>query len=261
MPQAPETRGTQGDPAAESPDKRLHPRVPLVLRVEYPGESPAANDWTENISAAGLFVRTLRRWALGQRVVFTVSFPGLLPPTPVDGHVTWVRPGTPSAPAGCGVTVGTDADRRRLAEIVLTVLNPPAFSRPEPFKILIAEDNPMLKRSYERAFSTLSQIARTKLRVSFAGDGAEALAQIEEHGADMLILDVYMPVMDGFALIRKVRTNPSWRDVPIIVVTGGYDDEAVHATSLGVDAFLQKPFQMGQLLETIACLVASRAAR
>jgi uncharacterized protein (TIGR02266 family) len=239
-------------------DKRQQPRVPLVLRVEFPDRAGALHEWTENISAGGLFVRTAQCFPMGTRVTISVSFPGLLPPTAVEGRVAWIRSGDASTPAGFGLEVTTDAARRQLAEIVLTVLHPRLSNTDRPFKVLVAEDNVMLRCSYERVLRALSAIARTKLDVTFVSDGHAALHHLESHGADLLVLDIYMPVMDGFAVLERLRQSPTWSDLPIIVVTSGSTDEAARVKALGVEAFLHKPFQLGEILETIACLVASR---
>ncbi len=244
---------------ADESDKRLHPRVALVLRIGYGAAAPDAVDWTENVSAGGLFIRTDRTWPIGESLTLHVSFPGLLETVELPVRVGWLRPAAISMPAGVGVNISSDVGHRRLAEIVLTVLRPKVVERGRPFKIVVAEDNPTMTRSFERVLNTLSTVARMQLDVRFAGDGFAALRIIQAEGADLVISDAYMPVLDGFRLVEQVRAMSEYHAMPFIMVTAGDEEEEEAAAKIGVDAFLRKPLQLGELLETIACLVAARA--
>jgi two-component system sensor histidine kinase/response regulator len=85
-----------------------------------------------------------------------------------------------------------------------------------------------------------------------AGDGRAAL---EAHGAwtpHLVLMDLHMPVMDGFAAIRCLRERPGPRPVIIALSAGVLDDTRADALSAGADAWLGKPCREGELLETIA---------
>src|SRR5512136_1323898 len=103
----------------EGSEKRRDPRVPLVLRVDYPGTQGTDRDATENLSAGGLFIRTDRELAPGDRVPLQISFPTLLGPVEIEVEVVRGRPAGEAGPAGVAVKVPIDRidDRHKLASL------------------------------------------------------------------------------------------------------------------------------------------------
>ncbi len=91
-------------------------------------------------------------------------------------------------------------------------------------------------------------------RVDIARDGVEALRRIWDQRPDLVVLDIMMPRMDGWEVLESVRSDPSLRSLPVIILTNKREDEAVaRGWSSGVDCYLTKPFEMADLL-----LVAKR---
>ena len=80
--------------------------------------------------------------------------------------------------------------------------------------VLVIEDDAPLTHLY------CSALELHGLAVVRAGDGLSALRTIESRRPDVILLDLNLPVMDGWALLREVRANPTTSDIPIIVVTG-----------------------------------------
>lgn len=105
------------------------------------------------------------------------------------------------------------------------------------YKVLIVEDDPMVSMINEQ------YVNRNKLFrvIGKCKDGKSALEYIENNDVDLIILDVYMPLMDGFEILRQIRKNK--KSVDIIMVTAANDrtslEEALH---LGVVDYLVKPF-------------------
>ena len=95
-------RYTRPRSMAHDGEKRRDPRVPLVLRVEYPGAPDAMRDVTEDLSAGGIFIRTTRELPLGARLPLHISFPGLLAPVEVEVEVVRGRPVHPDRPRARG---------------------------------------------------------------------------------------------------------------------------------------------------------------
>ena len=115
--------------------------------------------------------------------------------------------------------------------------------------ILVADDEPTLRRLLLLTFGP-------EHRVSEAADGAEALRRLLADRPDLAILDVVMPVMDGLAVCRAARAEPSLAGLGIVVLTGyATGDDALAA---GADRHLRKPFSPLELLTTIDELLALR---
>ncbi len=83
-------------------------------------------------------------------------------------------------------------------------------------------------------------------------DGAAALEYLSQSGADLVISDLDMPVMDGFALTRKIRTTPALKDTPIVVITASDHGEAVdQAFAAGATSFLSKPINWTLFVQSV----------
>lgn len=242
---------------ATSDEKRQNHRFPFLLRVEYPGGQEYFTEWTENLSAGGLFVRTERCFRRGETIKLALSFPGLLEPVEIEGRVAWVRAVGPVQAGGIGVEVTNETGRRRLVDLALRAADPDSLAVANLFRVLIVEDNPRVIRSYERVLKHATRLAGGRVELLFAVNGHEAVNVLAQEKANLVITDIYMPILDGFGLVETLRKNPKTINIPIIMISGGRADERQRAEELGVSAFLHKPVQFGQLLETIVFLAAS----
>ncbi|CDG84402.1 putative bifunctional diguanylate cyclase/phosphodiesterase [Janthinobacterium agaricidamnosum] len=102
--------------------------------------------------------------------------------------------------------------------------------------VLVADDDPVMR------MLMLEMLSQVGLDVVEADDGIKALAYYKSMAPDLVLLDVDMPAMDGFTVCREIRRAESAITVPIIMVTGGDDLEAVtHAYEEGATDFISKP--------------------
>ena len=101
--------------------------------------------------------------------------------------------------------------------------------------------------------SLLSHVLRRAgYEVALAVDGAEGLRSIEAHAPDLVLCDLHMPVMDGFAMLEFVRSKRSTAAVPFILLTAMDDRRNVlRGLRLGVDDFLGKPVRPEALVESV----------
>jgi DNA-binding response OmpR family regulator len=117
-------------------------------------------------------------------------------------------------------------------------------------KILIAEDEPNIVASLE--FLLLSK----DYEICIARDGAEALELVERFRPDLVLLDVMMPLRNGFDVCRTLRGNPELKGLKIVMLSArGRDEEQAQGLALGADAYVTKPFSTRELLAKVGELL------
>ena len=85
-----------------------------------------------------------------------------------------------------------------------------------------------------------------------AGDGQEALVQVAKHKPDLILMDIQLPIMDGYEATRRIKANPETKSIPIIVVTSyALSGDEGKARAAGCDAYVTKPYSPRQLLAKV----------
>jgi uncharacterized protein (TIGR02266 family) len=242
-------------------ERRAHPRFPLILAVQYAGAEDVL-DYTENLSAGGLFIRTEREFEEGERVALVVSFPQLLEPVELQVEVVRRRTAAPGSPAGVAVRVPDDRpdDRAKLADVAQRI-GAPRGEAPA-FRVLLVEDNALVASMYAAALRRLSDTdGLPGLGIEVASDGAAAFDRLlRAPPIDVLVTDVFMPVLSGITLVEKIRAEPSLASLPVVVITSGGERERERLASLGVPLFLRKPVSYQDVAGAIRTLLQSRLA-
>lgn len=106
----------------------------------------------------------------------------------------------------------------------------------ESLRLIFVDDDPIL-----REFA-LVHLSTADARIETAADGLEAWDLIQQRPADLMLLDLEMPNLDGFGVLERMRADPRFRDMPVIVVTGREDVSAVdRAFIAGATSFVVKP--------------------
>ena len=115
------------------------------------------------------------------------------------------------------------------------------------YSILIVDDVPLNRVVVEKMLSQFD------FNVRMADNGLEAMKELFVSPPDLILLDILMPVMDGFEVIQAVRENPAWNDVKIVVLSAlNSNEDIVKAFNLGAQDFITKPIVMTKLLNTVA---------
>ena len=116
--------------------------------------------------------------------------------------------------------------------------------------VLIADDEENIVISLEYL------LQRDGYEVQVARNGQEALDAIARHAPDLVLLDVMLPRVSGFDVCQKIRENPAWQGVRVIMLTAkGRDVEMNKGYALGADAYITRPFEEAELLATVTKLL------
>jgi len=108
-------------------------------------------------------------------------------------------------------------------------------------RVLVVDDNRMNRIKMTRALKDAYQVTQVQ-------GGQEALDLLLAQPIDLVLLDIMMPGMDGFEVLRRMKDEASLRDIPVIVVSGLEDTESVNrCLEMGAVDFISKPFDLVQI--------------
>ena len=118
--------------------------------------------------------------------------------------------------------------------------------------VMVVDDSVTVRKVTSRL------LERNGMEVITAKDGLDAVAQLQDHRPDIILLDIEMPRMDGFEVASFVRHDDNLKDTPICMITSRTGEKhRERALSIGVNEYLGKPFQETELLETIKRLTGN----
>jgi two-component system cell cycle response regulator DivK len=119
-------------------------------------------------------------------------------------------------------------------------------------RLLLVEDNELNRDMLTR------RLSRANYQVSTAADGVSALQLIREQHPDVVLLDMNLPIMDGWTTCKEVRQDPSIAGTPIIALTAhAMGEDRVKAMAAGCDDYATKPVDFPELLEKINQLASA----
>jgi len=117
-------------------------------------------------------------------------------------------------------------------------------------KILLVEDEPM------QANLTKMRLTKQGLTVVHAKDGKEALELLKQDRYSLVILDIMMPVLDGFTVLKVIRKDQKLQSTPVIIVSGmGSEDDIIQGYDLGATDYILKPFSPVHLIARVKSLL------
>src|SRR3972149_2089558 len=124
----------------------------------------------------------------------------------------------------------------------------------KPLKVLIIEDHP------DQRDLLAIVLQREGYQVVTAANGIEALEQLERESVQIILSDIMMPKMDGFELIKNIRSNPALKAIYVILITARIQEgDRVRGLDLGADDYITKPFSFSELLARVR--VGSRVVK
>jgi chemosensory pili system protein ChpA (sensor histidine kinase/response regulator) len=122
--------------------------------------------------------------------------------------------------------------------------------------VLVVDDSSTVRRVTQRL------LQREGYRVALAGDGLQALEQLALETPALVLSDIEMPRMDGFDLVRNLRGDTRWAQLPVVMITSRIAHKhREHASALGVHHYLGKPYPEEELLDLVRRCVAPETLR
>ncbi|MCM8810932.1 MAG: response regulator [Candidatus Omnitrophica bacterium] len=120
----------------------------------------------------------------------------------------------------------------------------------EPKKILIIEDDP------EERLILSRELKRAEYIVYEAPTGEEGLKIFKKEKPDLVILDVVLPGIDGWEVLRRIKKGPLSRRIPVMMLTGKSEDkDKIKGYEIGADYYVTKPYNVNKLLPVIKSLI------
>jgi len=120
-------------------------------------------------------------------------------------------------------------------------------------KILLVEDNEMNRDMLSR------RLEKRKYDVTIAVDGHEGVEMAKSESPDLILMDLSLPVIDGWEATRRIKANPELRSIPIIALTAhAMSADREKALEAGCDDYETKPVDLPSLLATIERLLANK---
>lgn len=121
-------------------------------------------------------------------------------------------------------------------------------------KVLLVDDEPNIVAALEFL------LEKNGYDVKVAANGVEAIAQLDAFRPDLVLLDVMVPKLSGYEVCQRMRAEPKWRDIKIVMLSAkGREVEVNKGMSLGADLYVTKPFSSAELVATIQQLLEHRA--
>ena len=114
-------------------------------------------------------------------------------------------------------------------------------------KILVAEDDKFLANAYRVKFN------KAGYEIKIASDGQQAIDSLESFAPDVILLDLMMPVKDGFAVLEELKKNDKWKNIPVIVASNlGQKEDIEKSIALGAkDYIVKSQMPINDILEKI----------
>jgi uncharacterized protein (TIGR02266 family) len=234
----------------------MFPRVETVMRVSYATLDQLVVAYSTDLSKGGMFLTANELLPVGSALRLEVELPRHAGELSINCRVVYVRDKTTAdrtrKPMGMGIQFLDlrESDLARIGRLVADEgIGSVDSSRPlraKPLKVLVVDDDHVALEEAARPFRDRGD------EVESVSDGVAALAACLREPPDVIVSDVQMPRMDGWQLVRIVRSRPELAEVPLLFLTAVRgEDERLKGYQLGVDDFVAKPSRPEELLARV----------
>lgn len=248
----------------------------LILRAEVSAHGRSFVAHTMQLTEKGAFLRTDEPANVGDQLVIRLSFPQLVAPLDLEAHVVSKRLSTgPGDPVGTtvGFVFHTDEERDRLQALLRRTADAPEpapASAPSPmrpswahgdaYRVLVVDDSHLVREMFVCGMKRWFGARHTQVRIDVAEDGQHAWELLHGRAYDLAIVDYYLPVLNGDALVARVRADARLAALPIIAISVGGREAREAFLAAGADLFLDKPVMLRDLCSTLERLTRGWAA-
>ncbi|SRR5258708_22156409 len=120
-------------------------------------------------------------------------------------------------------------------------------------KVLVAEDDKFLANAYR------IKLAKAGFEIKLATDGQEVIEALKTYTPDIMLLDLVMPIRDGFSALEEIKANEQWKHIPVIVASNlGQKEDTERAQKLGAaDVVVKSDLSLDELVEKVNKLLGS----
>jgi two-component system, chemotaxis family, chemotaxis protein CheY len=126
-------------------------------------------------------------------------------------------------------------------------------THPMPLDVLVVDDSAAIRKILQRVLVQTELPLGTILE---AGDGLEAIERLKTNNIGLVLSDINMPNMDGIELLTKMRQNPKWKSIPVVMITTeGSQQKVLEAVDLGASGYVRKPFTADQIKEKLSGII------
>lgn len=119
-------------------------------------------------------------------------------------------------------------------------------------KILVVDDSPIMRKVIERACNICGYDSTS---IFEASNGKEGLEVLEEHGIDLLLVDINMPIMDGIQMLEEVKKSSQNKNIPILIISAESNEERIERLNRFDATFIHKPFTPEKLIAEMEQLI------
>jgi uncharacterized protein (TIGR02266 family) len=246
-----------GDRTTDSAaDGRAHPRIEGVFRVRYATLDQLVVAYSADLSKGGMFLASHQLLPVNSMLSLALELPSRGGELSVMCRVVYARDAATAAKTGKASGMGIqflDLDEQALtrigqfiAEQSVAAIDDPRAHREKPLSLLVVDDDHSSREAAAKPFRERGDTVR------IASDGVEALAACLTDPPDVILSDVQMPRMDGWQLVRIVRSRQALSQVPMLFLTRlRGEDERLKGYQLGVDDFVPKPSRPEELVARV----------
>ncbi len=245
-------------------DRRIAPRIAADLHVEFESFDEFVSAYTLNVSRTGLFIPTDKFLPAGAVVALNIDLPERGPKIRAIARVAYTLDAEKARETGRVAGMGMeflDVEGVPFADQITAYLDKTVAAIEEQPKkkaratVLVVDD------SDGHRIVAIRSLRAIGFDVLSANDGLEGLGVAIRERPDVILTDVNMPRMDGWKLLRMIRSRPNLASTPVIFLTTLTDDaQRLKGYRLGVDDYLGKPFQGAELAARVErVLVRSRS--